>query len=374
MYKNIIEKNKCVGCMLCVNICPVKCIKVYQNKEGFYFPYIESQKCINCKKCLNNCIINNYDFNDFHQIKNAYAVQTKDKNIFFNSASGGFFSSVATYIIKKGGSVCASIDNLKNGQEFIITSNIDDIKKMSGSKYYQAKLDPIIYDTLNEKLKNNFVLFCGTPCQVAAVKKSVPLLLQKNLLLVDIVCQGVPSFRVVKSYRDYIEKKYNDKLIKHIFRSKKNRVGKNYLIELIMSNKNILKVGQEDYYSRAFQYQVNLRESCYNCIYAQNKRVSDITIGDYWGNLDDFFSYNYGITLALCMTEKGDRILKECKLLNSIECDIKENIKDNIPLNHPVKRPLSRSIFYKILNTFGFVFAVRVSCWKYEIKKILKRS
>lgn len=45
-----INKNKCIGCGVCINICPVGAISMKDGKA-----VINEDKCIKCGKCLNVC-------------------------------------------------------------------------------------------------------------------------------------------------------------------------------------------------------------------------------------------------------------------------------------------------------------------------------
>lgn len=47
----IIDKNKCIKCRLCENICPNKSIKLEQGK----FPEFYKQKCCFCRLCTKIC-------------------------------------------------------------------------------------------------------------------------------------------------------------------------------------------------------------------------------------------------------------------------------------------------------------------------------
>ena len=76
-----------------------------------------------------------------------------------------------------------------------------------GSKYVQSDMTGI-FQSVKEDLKNGlFVLFSGTPCQTAGLKAYIGPRLRDNLLLVDIICHGVPSPYIWRDYLLYIEHK-----------------------------------------------------------------------------------------------------------------------------------------------------------------------
>jgi Fe-S-cluster-containing hydrogenase component 2 len=45
-----IKKDKCVGCGVCIDVCPVNAIYM---KDGIAF--IDQEKCIHCGKCISKC-------------------------------------------------------------------------------------------------------------------------------------------------------------------------------------------------------------------------------------------------------------------------------------------------------------------------------
>ena len=45
-----VKKDKCLGCGVCVNVCPVDAITMENGKA-----VIDQEKCIHCGKCFNVC-------------------------------------------------------------------------------------------------------------------------------------------------------------------------------------------------------------------------------------------------------------------------------------------------------------------------------
>ena len=49
------KKEECCGCTACVNSCPVGCISMKEDEEGFLYPHIDKDKCIRCGSCVRTC-------------------------------------------------------------------------------------------------------------------------------------------------------------------------------------------------------------------------------------------------------------------------------------------------------------------------------
>ena len=97
------KKVDCTGCRACEQICPVKCITMKEDKEGFIFPYVDEEKCINCGLCKKKCPQINYKLEK--RDSKVYAVKTKEKSISQNSTSAGIAYIWGKYIIQNNGCV-----------------------------------------------------------------------------------------------------------------------------------------------------------------------------------------------------------------------------------------------------------------------------
>ncbi len=390
MKNNIskVKKNECTGCMCCENVCPKKCITKEIDEEGFVFPKVDEQQCVNCSLCLKKCqAVANVEKTS---IQKAYALQIKDTKSLKDSASGGIAYEISKYIITNGGvSYGAIFDDDFN----VVHQRADSIKllkKQQGSKYVQSDISEVYISLKADCESGKKVVFIGTPCQVAAIKK----FLNKdynNLLLVDLICHGVPSQSLFHKYLEYKKEKIKDgDIIDYQFRNKDNGWGTNYKIK----TKNKIKKGtaMEEVYYSDFEEGFNYRESCYNCTYAINDRVGDITIGDYWGidehQVKDIFDYTKGVSCVLVNSLKGEKFLENILLnCNYIETKIEDIIKNNSNLREPAKRPSIRDEYYKSIDKIGMKFSKKLLLKKKsyyksiiiglipkKIKKIIKRS
>ena len=52
---NITDKVNCCGCNGCRNICPIQCISMVADEEGFLYPKIDEKKCIKWYMCIKVC-------------------------------------------------------------------------------------------------------------------------------------------------------------------------------------------------------------------------------------------------------------------------------------------------------------------------------
>ena len=54
LYK---RKDLCCGFAACFSICPRKAISMQEDEEGFEYPIIIEEKCIGCHMCVRVCPI-----------------------------------------------------------------------------------------------------------------------------------------------------------------------------------------------------------------------------------------------------------------------------------------------------------------------------
>lgn len=361
--------KECSGCTACANICPTQCITMRADEEGFLYPVVNENNCIQCGFCQKVCIIGKESMGK--DVLNAYAAINSDLDVRMECSSGGVFSLLAENIILNNGVVFGAIlsDDCKSVVHGI-AYNTKELKKMFGSKYVQSDLGNI-YVQVKEKLsEGKKVLFSGTPCQINGLHMYLGHEYE-NLLLVDIICHGVPSPLLWKKYIEKIEKKYHSTVKRVNFRRKKYGWENFGIRRIDQKNRELFISKDEDPYMQMFLKNYCLRPSCYQCN-SKEQRYSDITLGDFWG-IEKFFSEmndGSGTSAVIIRTEKGKMIFDQLKSKMIIkETNYNSIVQYNSAEIKSVYKPVQRDEFFNDLNLKTFSGLQR----KY-LKKTVKKK
>lgn len=347
-------KRNCYGCGLCKNICPKNAIEMKENEDGFLNPVIDPKKCINCGLCEKKCLyLNEKESNKINRKSKSLAVQIKDKNNLKNSSSGGFFYELAKRFIESGGYVAGCVWNDDMQPVHMLSNKLEDIKKMQGSKYVQSDISNI-FKEIKQLINDKKILFVGTPCQVMAIKTYVN---NENLYTVSLICEGVPSRKVWKMYKESLENIQKSKLIKVNFRNKDNCGWKMpdsvYHFENSKEIKNLSF--NLDYYVSSFIEGILMNQKCYNCGFKGNNNPGDIIIGDFWQISDNIFSSETknGVSAIIVKTEKGEKLLNIMQDIEIKNVDISLIIKGNPNLENSINKPAERDNFFENLDNLS---------------------
>ena len=308
---NIIEKDRCTGCSACHDICSVNAIEMCEDEVGFLRPHIITDKCVNCGKCVDICpVINRIKENSTKP--KIYAARAND-NVRRNSSSGGVFSLLAEIIFEKGGCVFGAYFDedmtLKHG----IAYDEHTLEKMRGSKYVQSNMCDIYKAVRNKIKENEWVLFVGTPCQVAALNLFLKNIDTSRLITVDILCHGVPSQKMLKRYIK--EKSSGKNTIDIQFRDKEFGWRADYIKIVFDDGTSYVENVHSDEYVKGFLKNVILRKCCHNCSFSDFPRQGDISIGDFWGidTVDMGENDGKGTSIIVSNSEKGKELVEILK-------------------------------------------------------------
>lgn len=370
---HICNKDKCTGCSACYNICPQKAIGMVQDEKGFVHPVVDKGKCVNCALCAKVCPENNEVPSS--ATDSAYLFKNSDFSIRQNSSSGGAFSVIARSILDKNGYVFGA----EFSKDFMIVHNFykdsEGAKKFRTSKYVQSTIGDSYQKVYNLLKNEEYVLFSGSPCQVAGLRSYLELrnCSFEKLLTVDFVCHGAGSPRFWNDCLQHYSRRYGAEIKNVNFRGKK-RAGKLQNMSISFGNGkefNAPSTNLELFYYHFLKNYI-LRESCFSCKFSRQDRVSDITLADCFNAKEDNRNLidGFGLSLLFANTEKGEANIKALGDAGTI---VKVEKKDYIQPNmcNPTPKPNDYDAFWNEYDS-SFSSAMKISRYS-TFKNVLKR-
>lgn len=375
------QASDCCGCSACFNVCPKGAIAMVPDGKGFLYPRIDVERCTNCGLCKKVCPLQNgTHVHDRLQKPDAYAVKHKSDDVRMNSSSGGIFTALSDFVLEQGGIVygAAFDENFKVCHQRATTPKERD--RFRGSKYVQSNLKRCFQEVKNDLRSGNNVLFSGTPCQTSGLKNYLANQDTKKLITVDLVCHGTPSPIVFHDYLSTIQLKNQSGICSVNFRYKPSGGHAQAMAIGFKNGKFYESNAIDDTYYRLFLPNIILRDSCYQCRFANLQRPSDFTMGDFWGIEKSMpeFEDEKGVSLLLVNTEKGRRIFDDIQdtLIfrpSDISCCLQPNLVG------PSIMPPQSGSFWEDYLKHGFSYVAKKyadagikGTIKSEIKKILK--
>lgn len=358
------RKEDCCGCGACVQICPRQAISMGENEYGFIYPAIDEKLCVQCGRCKAVCGYQNETV--LHEPIRTYAVVDKDEGRLKKSASGGAFAAIAAEVLNDGGVVFGAemaTEDEKISIRHVMIERKSDISRLQSSKYVQSKVGDVYKKAADLLQSGRKVLFSGTPCQIAGLKQFLKETrnVAENLYLVDIICHGVPNQRMFDDYLDVLSEVVGARVEKFNFRPKDSGwglEGKYYYKEGGEERSKMLNYHLCSYYVLFLNSDI-YRESCYSCRYAKGERVSDITLGDYWGIEKEqpealtqnggLIDMDKGVSCLIVNTAKGAELYDRVKdNMISVESDFTKVQKNNGQLREPSHKGKNRETVFRL--------------------------
>lgn len=345
----MIERVKCTGCMACFQSCPKSCIHIEQDHLGNLYPCILETSCVNCGKCEQVCPELTPLTKRLPQ--HAWAAWSLDPDIRSAATSGGAASEFYSQALQEDWWICGVAWSSDLKAVHILSKSNSDIKCFRQSKYVFSDSSHI-YSEIAKLLKlGEHILFISLPCKVAGLLAFLGGG-HENLLTVDLVCHGTPSQKILKEHIEKIDPNHQATGLTF-------RTDNTYAFHLQNGTQTIYqKVGRTDPYLASFLEGLIYRPSCYQCSYAENMRVSDLTICDFWGlGVDIPFNHPYSgaISAVLINTPTGQAFWNRCKTAFFFEeRPVQEALSGNAQLNYPAPPHPQRLLFEALYEQYGF--------------------
>jgi hypothetical protein len=136
-------------------------------------------------------------------------------------------------------------------------------------------------------------------------------------VLVDFFCHGTPSFNLWKKYKDHLRDKHGlqQSLSGINFRMKSHESKwHSYAISIRDSSGKKFERNRafaNDLFFRFFLNNSCLNDSCHQCKLRLDHCAADIRIADFWG--DKYAANEWGVSLVLANTEKGEQVFEALK-------------------------------------------------------------
>ena len=265
-----------------------------------------------------------------HAPLRAFAFTDSDKESLERSASGGAFAALAREVLREGGIVFGATAEDDGLVHQISIDSIEGLPRLQGSKYAWSKPEATFDECIQCLRGGCTVLYSGVPCQIAGLRmriKGSDLTDEQKgrLITCDLICHGTPKTELFQAYISWLSKRHSsdDGIHSYRFRTKEYGWGLYYYYYYYfkkgVKHEVCGSVGDDPYYF-AFSRAAVCRRACYRCRYARRERVSDLTLGDYWGvrkNTPKAYDPK-GVSAILVNSQKGEDLLAKA----SVGCSI----------------------------------------------------
>ena len=380
---NICEKESlCCGCGSCKSVCPTRAIAVDLDTYGFYRAKVDTDKCISCGKCIKVCPYKNSGENTGLKSAKLFSYVDSQANILKKSSSGGMGYRIAKIMFEKGYDIYGcTFDAVNHNAKHVLLkagSSENELSVFQGSKYTQSNFAGNLQNVLDSD--DSIVVF-GTPCQIAGIRN----LLRKNdnVILVDLICHGVPSYNLYKKYLEFLNRKgmNTDGLMETVFRYKEKGWRERYIYNTD-GTATYCESQDKDPYFIAFEHGFCYSQNCFECPW-RDKSAADIRLGDYWHQ--KYANNNTGISMVATFTDKGLACVNEMKINADIfkeepindyyECQQIKNSQIPVFWKELQEALISDKDLYDILSEYIFPFERRKKISKKlaKLKGAIKR-
>lgn len=319
-----------------------------------------------------------------------YAFQNTPEEVMKSSSGGAFIALCRAFERKHAGQVvfCGAAFDEKLNVVHSCVKTVMECEIFKGSKYVKSRCDfrKLEFEKYIEAGK--YILFSGTPCQVFSLNQYIKNheLPRDRFLTIDVICHGTPKVEFWNAYKTWLENKNKSALVAYSFRYKLEGWKAYPAFAQFENKKVIVNTAETSVYSKMHMERYSISKGCFSCPFSKEERISDITLGDYWGVEHVFpeVKYKSGVSLMIVHSDQGVEIVEK------IECNRDVFLKKTTDrtylqfqhnLNSPTECPerysefwtdFSQLSFEKLLKKYiGYGKKYRMI---YQIKKIARKT
>jgi len=225
VVSEIVDHDLCIGCGICVGICPSKLLDMSWQDNGDLAPEIEGQCPPSCDACLRVC-----PFGDHSLVEETIAKKEFGGNKFIRKdpdlgfylatfvgyslahdhrrlgASGGMMTwFLETLLESKKVDAIVSVNQSRTEEELFeyqVLNGINEVRSLAGSVYHPVDMATAIAQ-MDEKDNEKKYAIVGLPCFIKSVKlamQTMPRLRRRVKFTLGLACGHLPN----KFYTEYL--------------------------------------------------------------------------------------------------------------------------------------------------------------------------
>lgn len=183
IMKEVVAKNRCVGCAACVEVCPVNVFDFVSDKPADR----RHSSCVFCGMCAAVCpparlgnsalskILISGDARDegFGKYRTAVLARTKNQEILNKAQDGGVVTTLMTYALSEGIIDAVVMGDVARGQPLKpiprLATTKDQVLSGAGSRYTYSPNTIKLREAYDKDLR---VAVVGVPCQINGLRLS----------------------------------------------------------------------------------------------------------------------------------------------------------------------------------------------------------